>query len=128
MKRDVQGVGFSLLIKEGKADLRKPLNKLKRPIASFVQLGIESKLLSLHLIEQLRQSKIRLHLSLAKDRLGAQVSNVEKHHTPYVIVMGKKEAVERTAIVRENNTHAQEIITLEDLPKHMKKIESGIFK
>ncbi len=122
MKRDVQGVGLSLLLKGGKEGLRKPVRKMKRPIASFVQLGLESKLLSLEIIENLRKMKIPLYLSLAKDRLGAQVSSVEKHHTPYVIVMGKKEAVERTAIVRKNDTHSQEIIPIDELPKYLKKI------
>lgn len=122
-KRDIQGVGISLLVKESRNGLRKPLLKLKRPIASFVQLGLESKLLSLEIIERLRLAKIPLYLSLAKDRLGAQVSSVEKYHTPYVIVMGKKEAVERTAIVRRNDTHAQAVVPLEDLPKYMKKVE-----
>ncbi len=124
MKRDVQGVGISLLVKDGKADLRKPLTKVKRPIASFVQLGVESKLISLEVIECLRHAKIPLHLSLAKDRLTAQVSSVEKYHTPYVLVIGKKEAVERTIIVRNNDTHAQEIIQLEHIAKHMKDLET----
>lgn len=128
MKRDVQGVGISLLIKNGKNNLRKPTKKMKRPIASFVQLGLESKLLSLEIIETLRKAKVPLYLSLAKDRLGAQVSSVEKYNTPYVIVIGKKEAVERTAIVRENDSHSQEIVPLEELPKYMKKIEGQCFK
>ncbi len=123
MKRDIQGVGMSLLIKGSKNDLRKTINKVKRPIASFVQLGIESKLLALNIIEMLRQSNIPLHLSLAKDRLGAQVSTVEKHKTPYVIVMGKKEAVDKTAIVRHVDTHSQDIIPIHELSKHMKKVE-----
>jgi histidyl-tRNA synthetase len=63
---------------------------------------------------------------MAKDRLGAQVSNVEKFHTPYMIVMGKKEAVDKTAIVRRMDTHAQDIVPLEDLPKYMKKAEDGL--
>jgi len=126
MKRDIQGVGISLLIKEGKNDLRKLVTKIKRPIASFVQLGLESKLISLNVIEQLRQVKIPLYLSMAKDRLGAQVSNVEKFHTPFMIVMGKKEAVEKTAIVRRMDTHAQDIVPLADLPKYMKKAEDGL--
>ena len=126
MKRDTQGVGISLLVKESKNGLRKPVTKLKRPIASFIQLGLESKLLSLDIIERLRQVKIPLYLSLAKDRLGAQVSSVEKFHTPYVIVMGKKEAVEHTVIVRRNDTHAQAIVPLEDLPNYMKKMEEGL--
>jgi histidyl-tRNA synthetase len=128
LKKDIQGVGISLLIKNGKNDNRKPLKKVKRPIASFVQLGLQSKLLSLEIIENLRKAKVPLYLSLAKDRLGAQVSSVEKYHTPYVIVIGKKEAVERTAIVRENERHSQDIVTLEELPKHMKKIEGEYFK
>ena len=124
MKRDVQGVGMSILIKESSPALRKTVKKMKRPIASFVQLGTESKLASLGVIEHLRQSKIPLYLCLAKDRLTAQVSANEKFHMPYTIVMGKKEAVEKTAIVRNTDTHAQSVISLEELPKYMKKIEA----
>ena len=128
MKRDVQGVGMSILIKDGSSALRKSVSKMKRPIASFMQLGMESKLASLGVIEKLRQAKIPLYLCLAKDRLGAQVSANEKFHTPYTIVMGKKEAIEKTAIVRNTDTHAQSVIPLEDLPKYMKKIETDWWK
>ena len=126
LKRDVHGVGLSILIKESKIGMRKPLSKVKRPLASFVQLGIESKLISLDIVERLRKVKVPLYLSLAKDRLGAQVSIMERYNTPYVIVMGKKEAVDKTAIVRRNDTHAQDIVPLEDLPKYMKKVEAGL--
>ncbi|MEI7463118.1 MAG: His/Gly/Thr/Pro-type tRNA ligase C-terminal domain-containing protein [Candidatus Taylorbacteria bacterium] len=128
MKKDIPGVGISILVDQGKNDLRKIVSKVKRPIASFIQLGVESKLLSLDVIERLRQAKIPLYLSLAKDRLGAQVSSVERHHTPYIIVIGKKEAVERTAIVRETETHSQNIVSIDELPKYMKKIEIQYFK
>ena len=128
MKRDIQGVGISLLIKNGKNDLRKTLTKVKRPIASFIQLCLESKLLSLSIVEKLREVKIPLYLSLAKDRLGAQVSCIEKYNTPYTIVMGKKEAMDKTVVVRKNDTHSQDIVSLDELGKYMKKIETGIWK
>jgi histidyl-tRNA synthetase len=128
VKKDIQGVGLSLLIRGNGHGLRECVKRVKRPIASFVQLGAESKLLSLDVIERLRQAGIPLYLSLAKDRLGAQVSSVEKYHTPYVIVMGKKEAVEQTAIVRRNDTYSQETIPLIELPKHMKKIEKEYWR
>ena len=123
IRREIQGIGISLLIRGDHADLRKEVKRMKRPFASFVQLCFESKLLSLSVIEALRQVKIPLYLSLAKDRLGAQVSSVEKFHVPYSIIIGKKEAVEKTAIVRDNSTHAQEIVSLEELPKYMKRAE-----
>jgi histidyl-tRNA synthetase len=128
VKRDVPGCGISILVKAKNKDNKKPLTKMKKPIASFVQLSVESKLLSLKVIEILRKAKIPLHLSLSKDRLGAQVSSVERYHTPYVIVMGKKEAVENTVIVRHNDSHSQQIIKIEDLPKYMKDIENKYYK
>ena len=122
-KKEIQGVGISILTRNKKAELRKEIKKFKKPFASFVQLGFESKLLSLSIIEELRHAKIPLYLSLARDRLGAQVSVVEKHHIPYALIMGKKEAVERTVIVRNNDTHAQEIIPIDELSGYMKKLE-----
>lgn len=122
-KKEIHGVGISILIKNNNPDLREDLNRSKKPFASFVQLGFESKLLSLNIIESLRKEKIPLFLSLARDRLIAQVSAVEKYHIPYALIMGKKEAVENTIIVRNNDTHAQEIISLDEIPKYMKKLE-----
>ncbi len=123
MKKEIQGVGISILLKSNNLALRKEVKKFKKPIASFIQLGFESKLLSLSIIESLREVKISLCLSLARDRLGAQVSFVEKNHIPYSIIIGKKEAVEKTAIVRNIDTHAQEIISIVDLPHYMKKLD-----
>jgi histidyl-tRNA synthetase len=124
MNRDIQGLGMSLLIRGGNVSLRKTVTQMKRPVASFMQLGMESKLASLDVIESLRKVKIPLYLCLAKDRLGAQVSANEKYHTPYSILMGKKEAVEKTAIVRRTDTHAQDIVPLDQLTKYMKKAEA----
>ncbi len=123
IKKEIQGVGISIIVKSSKADLRKDIKKIKKPFASFVQLGFESKLLSLGVIESLRNVKIPLLLSLAKDRLGAQVSMVEKKNVPYSIIMGKKEAMDKTAIVRNMDTHSQDIVPLNELAKYMKRLE-----
>lgn len=128
MKKDIQGVGLSLTIKGNTKALREDISKVKRPIASFVQLGIESKLLSLDIVERLRQVRFPLYLSLAKDRLGAQVSTVEKYHTPYVIVIGKKEAMEKTAVVRHVDTYSQEVVPIEKIADYMKKVEKDYWK
>lgn len=123
LKKEVQGVGISLLVKGNSPDLRKEIKKVKKPFASFVQLGFESKLLSLGIIESLRKVKVPLCLSLAKDRLGAQVSAVEKNRIPYSIILGKKEAMDKTVIVRNTDTHAQDIVSLDELASYMKKLE-----
>lgn len=127
LRRDIQGVGLSLLVKGNNQKLRDTVKKVKRPIASFVQLGNESKLACLRVVEQLRLVKIPLYLSLAKDRLGAQVSSVERYHTPYVIVMGKKEALDKTVIVRKIDTYSQDVVPLDKLADYMKKVEKSFW-
>ncbi|MES2470739.1 MAG: His/Gly/Thr/Pro-type tRNA ligase C-terminal domain-containing protein [Patescibacteria group bacterium] len=122
-KREIPGVGLSLLIKGNHADLRKEITKTKKPIISFIQLGFEAKLLSLKVIEALRQAKIPVHQALSKDKLGAQVTNAEKFNTPYTIIMGKKEAMEQSVILRETLTRSQQTVYIKDLPTHMKKLD-----
>lgn len=122
-KKELPGVGISLLIKKGKTELRKEVNKTKRPWVYFVQLGMEAKLLSLPVIEILRQHKIPVFQSLPKDKLGIQVSVAERMRIPYTMIMGKKEAVEKSVIVRHNDTRSQETILISELGSYMKKLE-----
>jgi histidyl-tRNA synthetase len=126
LKRDIPGVSMFILAENENASLKKDLKKVKKPIASFVQLGIESKLLSLRVIEKLREVNIPLKVSLAKDRLGAQVSSIEKFHAPYSLIMGKREAQDKSVIVRHQETYSQEIVHIDDLPEYMLKIEKKL--
>ena len=48
---------------------------------------------------------------------------LEKKNISYSIIMGKKEAVEKSVIVRNTDTHSQETVSLSDLPSYMKKLE-----
>ena len=123
MKKEIQGVGLSILVKGNKPDLRKEVKKTRRPQASFVQLGFESKLLSLGVLELLRTAKVPVYQALAKDRLGAQVSTIEKNHIPLTIIMGQKEAIEKCVIVRDTETHAQNSVPLQELADYMRKLD-----
>lgn len=123
MKKEIQGAGVSILVKNNKPDLRKEVKKTRRPWISFVQLGFNSKLLSLQIIEMLRQEKIPVYQSLSRDRLGAQVSMAEKYKITHTIIMGQKEAMEKTLIVRSTETHAQETVPIHELPKFIKKLD-----
>jgi|ERR1035437_262669 histidyl-tRNA synthetase len=123
LKKEIQGAGISVLIKGNDPELRKSVEKTKRPWVSFVQLGFESKLLSLGVLELLRGAKVALYQSLAKDRLGAQVSVIEKNKIPYTIIMGQKEAMEKSVIVRNTETHAQDTVLLAELILYMKDLD-----
>jgi histidyl-tRNA synthetase len=120
LKKEVSGVGISLLCKRPAKET--VVTKIKKPIVYFVQLGFEAKLYSLHVIEILRQENIMVHQALSKDKLVGQLSGAERLNMPYMILIGKKEAMEESAIVRDMDTRSQETIPLSQLAQYLKKL------
>jgi histidyl-tRNA synthetase len=120
-KRDNPGVGIKIFLKK-KAVIRK-VSKLVKPIAFYIQLGDEAKHRSLELIDALKHEKIFVHHMLGRDKFGSQFAHVEKTKVPYVIIMGKKEFLENSVMVRENVTRTQQSIPVEKLAEHIKKLK-----
>lgn len=120
-KRDNPGVGIKIFLKK-KAVVKK-VSKLSKPIAFYIQLGDEAKHRSLELIEMLKQEKIFVHHMLGRDKFGSQFAHVEKMKVPYVIIMGKKEFLENSVMVRENTTRTQQSIPIHKLADHIKQIK-----
>jgi histidyl-tRNA synthetase len=119
-KRDNPGVGIKIFLK--KRAVVKKVSKLAKPIAFYIQLGDEAKHKSLELIEMLKQEKIFVHHMLGRDKFGSQFAHVEKTKVPYVIIMGKKEFLENSVMVRENSTRTQQSIPMHQLVEHIRKI------
>ena len=123
-KKDVPSVGISISM--GGLGLLLPNKNTKRkvihPVAYLVQLGFDAKLKCLDAIEILRRAKIPIYQSLSKDRFSAQLALLEKMNIPYTIIIGQKEALEGTAIVRNMATRSQETVSLMELPKRLRKV------
>ena len=94
---------------------------LKEPKAFFIHLGFEAKLHSLKITEILRKAGITIQHSLSKDSLGAQLGAAQKSGIPYAIILGQKEVMDGTVIIRNMKKHAQEIVPVDDLLTYAKK-------
>ncbi|MBI2617949.1 ATP phosphoribosyltransferase regulatory subunit [Candidatus Kaiserbacteria bacterium] len=93
-----------------------------RPKFYFIQLGFEARLRSLVVLEMLRQAHISVYQSLGKSQLAEHLKLAEQLEIPYCIIMGHKEALERSVIVRNMDTRAQETIVVDGLPRYLKSI------
>lgn len=120
-KKDNPGVGIKIFLKK-KAKVMK-VSKLNKPIAFYIQLGDEAKHRSLEILEMLKQEKIFVHHMLGRDKFGSQFAHVERTKVPYVIIMGKKEFLENSVMVRENTTRTQQSIHIHKLAEHIKKLK-----
>jgi histidyl-tRNA synthetase len=126
-KKDLGAIGLTVSYCK-KNDFKKSGTKtapklMKSPKVYLIQLGFEAKRKSLEVVEMLRQAKIPLAQSLSKDKLGGQIQSAENSKIPYTIIMGQKEAMENSVIVRDMSTRSQEIVALNVLPQYLKKIK-----
>jgi histidyl-tRNA synthetase len=124
-KKELFAVGVSLALNKKKADAtlvkKSTIAKILDPQICFMQLGFEAKLKSLELLEILRKARIPVNHSLAKDKMAGQVGMAEKMQAPTVVIMGKKEAMEGSVIVRETSTRSQDSIRFDDVAAALKK-------
>lgn len=121
-KKDNPGAGAKIFLK--KKAMPKKISKLPKPVAFYIQLGDEAKHRSLEVIEMLKREKIFLYHMLGRDKFGSQFALAEKSKVPYVIIMGKKEFLENSVMVRENLTRTQETVPITSLVDHLKKFRN----
>lgn len=96
----------------------------KRQIPStiyFAHLGLEARRRSLLVLESLRRAGIPVGQSLTFEQLGDQMRIAKEQRVPYIIIMGHKEAMEGTVLVRDTYTNMQESIALPELPTYLRK-------
>jgi histidyl-tRNA synthetase len=69
----------------------------------------------------LRRASIPVHQGLWYERIGDQMMAARDLATPYILIMGHKEAMEGTVIVREVATNSQEDVTVPELTNYLKR-------
>jgi histidyl-tRNA synthetase len=123
-KKELSALGVSICLKKPAKSATVKMStvaKILDPQICFMQLGFEAKLKSLKLMEVLRQARIPVAQSFAKDKMAGQVGQAEKMQAPIVVIMGKKEAMENAVIVRESATRSQDTVLITDTPARLKK-------
>lgn len=121
-KKEVPAIGAAISVKKEGFTCEED-KKEHKPKFFFIQLGFEAKLQSLQLLETLRKAKMGVYQSLTKDKMTSQLAQAEKMEIPYVIIMGKKEALEGSVLVRNMSTRCQDTVMLGDLVEYVKKLK-----
>lgn len=97
---------------------REPIQAIKQkpaPRFVFVHIGDEAKRESMKMADDLRRARIPLTQAIGVASLTEQMRLVENTNPPYVLIMGRKEALERSVILRERATHTETFIPLDSL-------------
>ncbi len=97
-----------------------------QPAIYFAHLGTEARRRTLSVLENLRRAAIPVHQGLWYERIAEQMTAARLLAVPYILIMGHKEAMEGTILVREVATNSQDAIPLPELPNYLKRRRIGV--
>lgn len=123
IKKDTSCASVSIRLTKNKNVRSSEMPDLRKSKFYFIQFGFEAKLKSLEVIDILRKAKIPVYQSLSQDKISTQLEMAKKMKFPYVLIIGYKEAMDNTVLVRDLETHSQEAVPIANLAKHLKKIK-----
>ncbi len=81
----------------------------------FVHIGDEAKRESMKMTDLIRKARIPLAQAIGVESLTEQMRFAETINPPYLLIMGRKEALERSVILRERSTYTETSIPLDSL-------------
>ncbi|MDO8264924.1 MAG: histidine--tRNA ligase [Candidatus Parcubacteria bacterium] len=114
----------------GAAGVERIVESLKEKIKGFsvsnpkfflAQLGTMAKRKSLRLIEELRVEKIKIAETLGRDSLKTQLRTAGRIGVDYALILGQREALEDTIIIRNMATGKQDTVKLNKAVAEIKK-------
>lgn len=122
-KEKVPAVGAVVILKNKKAPANAPVHRPKQmPNVYLAQLGFGPKVKSLLLLEELRKAGIVVHQNVTSDSLSEQLRHAEAAKAQYAIILGHKEYMEDSIIVRNLHEQNQENIPLSSLVSYLRKV------
>ncbi len=123
-KKDIHCIGTTIIVKKSATASKKVIIKnIKKPLYYLVQIGPSAKLKALNVVELLRKNKIPVYHSLTKDKITGQLTGAEYMHATHVLIIGQKEAIENSIVVRDVNTREQETIPLSRLVDFLRNMQ-----
>ena len=97
---------------------------IEKPEIFLIQLGNSAKRKCFKLLHELRNQKFKVSSSLSNKSITAQLKKANKQQARMAVIIGEKEAIEHTVIIRDMQTGTQDIIdwdhAIEEISKRLK--------
>lgn len=94
---------------------------VRHPKVYFIQLGFDAGRESLKVVDLLRRAHIPLHQSLSGEKLAEQLNYAARLNIPYTMIMGQREALDGSVIVRNMQRQSQETVPFLLLAEYFKR-------
>jgi len=94
---------------------------IKKPKVFLIQLGNQAKKKSIKILKELYNAGIKTTEALDKDSLRVQLKVADKNGANFALILGQREVLDDTIILRDMETGAQENIAIDKIIDEIKK-------
>jgi len=120
-KKRIPAVGSVAILHDKPLPSRLPRFVNKKPDTYIIQLGFGPKIKTLLLLDELRKAGVLVQHNLACDSLSDQLRHAEELGVKHVLIMGQKEYVDGTIIMRDMRARKQEAVAPEHAIRRLKR-------
>ena len=96
------------------------------PQVFIAQLSESAKLAALRTMRELQEAQIRFAESVDRDGMQPQLKMAERLGVQWVVVIGQKEVLEKSVILRNLESGMQEVVPQDNLVKELRKRLNGV--
>lgn len=127
LKLQVPATGATVILKKRKAPVRMPKPVAPKPAGVFlVQLGFGPKIKSLMLMNALKEAQLSVYQALVSDSLSEQLRMAEAFDVSHSLILGQKEYVDGSVILRDMRSRSQETVPFDTLIPRLKRIAAKV--
>ncbi|MDA3840449.1 MAG: histidine--tRNA ligase [Patescibacteria group bacterium] len=114
------GIGLERVVMKIK-ELNIPLKKDDDDIIFLAQLGEPARKKTMVMFEELRRSGFKVRQAFTKDALKNQLEEANRVGAKYSIIIGQKEMLDETAMLRDMESGVQEIVDIKKVSQELQK-------
>jgi len=103
-------------------------NPVEEDIVFIAQLGDQAKLRALQLFQDLRRAGFNVRQSFASDSLRIQLEEATAMKAKTCLILGKKEIMDGTILMREMDSSAQEVVVYKKIKERLAKKDKIVEK
>lgn len=122
--RPTPACGFGLGIERAVMKIKEnniPIKRDDEPDVFLAQLGDQARRKAIILFEELRRAGFRVREAFTKDSLKAQLEIANQLNAKYSLILGQKEIMDGTILIRDMESGIQEIIDYKKIKSEIEK-------
>jgi len=123
-RKDSTGVGASIYFRKKGANKTNFMAQVApiKPKIYFAQLGLRAKLQGLAVVDMMRTAHVPVLQSFDANRLSNQLAVAAQLGVSHLFIMGQREALDGTIIVRSTRNSSQNIINVTEVPRFLRSL------